>query len=47
MHVVVTLGKMKSHFTGVMKTPRGLFPKAFLQESLVYGTCREQSSPQH
>jgi hypothetical protein len=29
-----SLGKMKRHFTGVVKTAHGLFPKAFLQESL-------------
>jgi hypothetical protein len=34
MHAVVALGKMKRHLSDVMKTAHGLFPKAFLQESL-------------
>jgi hypothetical protein len=30
MHAAVALGKMKRHFTGVVKTSHDLFPKAFL-----------------
>jgi hypothetical protein len=34
MHAVVALGKMDRHFTGVVKTARGLVPKAILQKSV-------------
>jgi hypothetical protein len=34
MQTVVALGKMTRHFTRVVKTSHGLFPKAFLHESL-------------
>jgi hypothetical protein len=30
MHADVALGKMKRHFTGVVKTSHGLFSKDFL-----------------
>jgi hypothetical protein len=30
MQAAMALGKMKLHFTGVVKTLHGLFPKAFL-----------------
>jgi hypothetical protein len=34
MHAVVALGKMKRHFTGVVKTSHSLSPKAFISESM-------------
>jgi uncharacterized protein VirK/YbjX len=34
MHAAVALGKMKRHFTRVVKTSHGLFPKDLLQESM-------------
>jgi hypothetical protein len=42
MHATVALGKMKRHFTGVVKTSHGLFPKAFLQESMYTARARSR-----
>jgi hypothetical protein len=42
MQAAVALGKMKRHFTGVVKTSHGLFPKAFLQKSLSTALARSK-----
>jgi hypothetical protein len=42
MQAVVALSKIKRHFAGVMKTSHGLFPKAFLQESLSTAPARSR-----
>jgi hypothetical protein len=41
MHAAVVLGKMKRHFTGVVKTANGLFPKAFTSRIPFFGTYKE------
>jgi hypothetical protein len=41
-HAVVALGKMKRHYTGVVNTAHGLFPKAFFQESLSSAHARRR-----
>jgi hypothetical protein len=43
MHVAFALGKLKRHFTGVVKTAHVLVPKAFLQKIISSAPARSRA----